>query len=58
MMLASNFFVTDFAIVQDHSDLLVYLRRPGSDANGGPPFAVDGHLQSQRWNSVDVMLQP
>ena len=57
MMLASNFFVTDFAIVQDHSDLLVYLRRPGSDANGGPPFAVDGHLQSQRWNSVDVMLQ-
>ena len=57
MMLASSFFNTDFAIVQDHSDLLVYLRRPGSDANGDPPFAVDGVLRSQRWNSVDVMLQ-
>ena len=57
MMLASNFFVTDFAIVQDHADLLVYLRRPGSDANGDPPFVVDGLLRSQRWNSVDVVLQ-
>ena len=57
MMLASNFWTTDFAIVQDHSDLLVYLRRPGSDANGNPPFVVDGLLQSQRWNSVDVILQ-
>ena len=57
MMLASNVFVTDFAIVQDHSDLLVYLRRPGSDPNGGPPFAVDRLLRSQRWNSVDVILQ-
>ena len=57
MMLASSFFVTDFAIVQDHSDLLVYLRRPGSDVNGDPPFAVDGFLQSRQWNSVDVVLQ-
>lgn len=57
MMLASNFWTTDFDIGQDHSDLLVYVRRPGSDANGGPPFAVDGLLQSQRWNSVDVIMQ-
>ena len=57
MMLANNFFNTDFAIVQDHSDLLVYLRRPGSDTNGDPPFAVDGLLRSQRWNSVDVVLR-
>jgi hypothetical protein len=57
MLLASNFWTSDFAIVQDHSDLLVYLRRPGSDANGGPPFAVDGVLRSQRWNSIDVIVQ-
>ena len=57
MMLAGNFFNTDFAIVQDHSDLLLYLRSPGSDANGDPPFAVDGLLRSQRWNSVDIKLQ-
>jgi hypothetical protein len=57
MMLASDFWHTDFAIGQNHSDLLVWLRRPGSDANGNPPFAVDGALQPWRWNSVDVMLQ-
>ena len=57
MMLASNLFTTDFAVVQDHSDLLVYLRRPGSDANGDLPFVVDGLLRSQRWNSVDLVLQ-
>ena len=57
MMLASNFFTTDFAIVQDHSDLLLYLRRPGLDANGDPPFAVDGLLRSQQWNRVDIVLQ-
>ncbi len=57
MMLASDFWHTDFAIEQDHSSLLVWLRRPGSTANGDPPFVVDGSLQPQRWNSVDVMLQ-
>jgi len=29
MMLASDFWHTDFAIAQDHSSLLVWLRRPG-----------------------------
>ena len=42
MMLASDFWTTDFAIGQDRSDLLVWLRRPGADANGDPPFAVRG----------------
>lgn len=58
MMLASDLWNTDFAIGQDHSDLLVWLRRPGSDANGDPPFAVKGVIRPQRWNSVDVLLQP
>ncbi len=57
MMLASDFWHTDFAIEQEHSNLLVWLRRPGSTANGDPPFGVDGVLKPQRWNSVDVMLQ-
>ena len=57
MMLASDYFDTDFAIGQTHSDLLVWLRRPGSDANGDPAFVIDGALQPHRWNSVDVMLQ-
>jgi hypothetical protein len=56
MMLASDFWHTDFAIGQNHSDLLVWLRRPGSDANGDPPLAVRGALQPRRWNNLDVVL--
>ena len=57
MMLASDYWNTDFSIGQDHSDLQVYLRRPGSDVNGGPPFTIAGVFQPQRWTSVNVMLQ-
>lgn len=57
MMLASDYWHTDFAIGQDHSDLMVWLRRPGSDANGDPPFVIDGVLQPQRWTSVAVILR-
>jgi hypothetical protein len=56
MMLASDYWNTDFCIGQDHSDLLVWLRRPGSDVNGGPPFTIEGVFQPQRWTSVNVML--
>jgi hypothetical protein len=56
MMLASDYRDTDFAIGQDHSDLMVWLRRPGSDANGDPPFVIRGVLQPQRWTSVDLIL--
>jgi len=57
MMLASDFWNTDFAIGQDHSDLLVWLHRPGSDGNGDPPFVVERAVQPRRWNRVDVMVQ-
>lgn len=57
MMLASDYWNTDFAIGQDHSDLFIWLRRPGSDANGNPPFAVDRILRPQQWNGVDVLLR-
>ena len=58
MMLASDDWDTDFAIGQDHSDLMVWLRRLGSDANGDPPFVIRGVLQPQRWTSVDLILVP
>ena len=56
MMLASNYWDTDFAIGQDHSDLMVWLRRPGSDLNGDPPFVIRGVLQPRRWTSVNLIL--
>jgi hypothetical protein len=57
MRLASDYWDTDFSIEQDHSDLLVWLRRPGSDVNGAPPFTIRAVFQPQRWTSVNVMLQ-
>jgi hypothetical protein len=56
MMLASNYWDTDFAIVQDHSSLLLWLRRPGSDIGGNPPFTVNGALPAYRWASVEVLV--
>jgi hypothetical protein len=57
MMLASDYWNTDFCIGQDHSDLVVWLRLPGSNVNRGPPFTIGGVFQPQRWTSVNVMLQ-
>lgn len=57
MMLASDFWNTDFAIGQDHSNLLVWLRRPGSDSNGDPPFVIGRAVQLRRWNHVGVVVQ-
>ena len=57
MMLASDFWHTDFAIGQDNSNLMVWLRRPGSDSNGDPPFVVAGVFQAQRWTRATVIFQ-
>jgi hypothetical protein len=57
IMLASDFWHTDFAVGQDRSDLLVWLRRPGSNANGDPAFVLPGVLRPQQWDNVAVELQ-
>lgn len=57
MMLASDFWHSDFAIGQDHADLLVWLRRPGSDANGDPAYTMGGVLAAPGWHSVELMLR-
>jgi hypothetical protein len=56
MMLAGNFWVSDFTIGQDGPGLLLWMRRPGTDANGDPPFYV-GPVRPRQWNVVDVALQ-
>ena len=56
MMLASNYWATDFAVVQDHSRLRVWLRRPGSGIGGNPQFTVNGAFQARRWASVGVLV--
>jgi hypothetical protein len=57
MMLASDFWHTDFAVGQDNSDLSVWLRRPGSDANGDPPFVIRGVIRPNQWINVVVTVQ-
>ena len=57
MMLARDFWHTDFAIGQDHSEVLVWLRRPGSDKNGNPALTVPGVIHAGQWNRVDVTVR-
>jgi hypothetical protein len=57
MMLARDYWHTDFAVGQLRSTLLVWLRRPGSDANGNPPLAVGGALRPRHWNRVELVLR-
>jgi hypothetical protein len=57
MMLASDFWHADFAIAQERSDLYVWLRRPGSAANGAPPFVVGAAIRAGQWISADVMVR-
>jgi len=35
----------------------VWLRRPGSNANGDPPFTIGGVFEPQRRTSVNMMLR-
>ena len=57
MMLGSDFWHVDFAIAQEHSDLSVWLRRPGSRINGAPPFVIGGVIRPGRWLTADVALR-
>ena len=57
MMLASDFWNTDFAIGQDRSDLLVWLRRPGSDGTATRPSSSARRSSRGAGTSVDLMLR-
>lgn len=56
MMLASDYWHTDFAVEQYRSDLSVWLRRLGSDVDGDPPFVVDGVFRPSTWTKVVVLV--
>lgn len=57
MVLGSDYWHTDFAIGQYHSDLEIWLLRPGTDTRGVPGFTVHAVLQPRQWTSVEVALQ-
>ena len=56
MMLARDFWHTSFAIGQDEKDLLLWVRRAGSTANGEPPFSVADVFRQNHWTKVKVEI--
>jgi VanZ family protein len=56
MLLARDYWHTSFAIGQDHTDLVLWVRRPGSTDNGNPPFAVPDVFRPKQWTSVRVQI--
>lgn len=57
MMLSSDTWHVDFAIVQDRSRLSVWVVHPGSRATGRPAFTFGHTLYPHQWFSVDVLLR-
>jgi hypothetical protein len=57
IMLATNYWQTDFAIGQNRSDLLVWLRRLGSDGDGGPAFVVSDVFHARRWTRLRLRVE-
>ena len=54
MMLARDFWHTSFAIGQDETSLVLWVRRTGSTANGDPPFTVPDAFRPNHWTRVKV----
>ncbi|HEX6445334.1 MAG TPA: hypothetical protein VF053_09625 [Streptosporangiales bacterium] len=57
MMLASDSWHTDFAIGQDGEDLLLWLRRTGTNTDGDPAFVVANAFPHGRWVDVRVTVR-
>ena len=52
MMLARDFWHTSFAIGQDETSLVLWVRRTGSTDNGDPPFTVPDAFRPNHWTRV------
>lgn len=57
MMLADDSWHTDFAIGQDGTDLLLWLRRTGTNTDGDPAFVVDGAFPRGEWADIRVAVR-
>jgi len=56
IMLASNYWQGDFGVGQVNAELLVWLRRPGSDQDGNPAFSVPGVFRPGQWSMITVSV--
>lgn len=55
---SAGFHARNLTVAQDGSDLVVRLRRPGSDANGEPAFVVPDVFRTGRWRDITVAIRP
>jgi hypothetical protein len=56
VLLGRDYWHTDFALGQDRGDLVVWLRRTGSDDNGDPGFVIPDVFQTRRWTTVQLRI--
>lgn len=57
VMLASDEWHTDFALGQQGTDLLLWLRRVGTNADGDPPFVVANTFAPGHWTDVRLTVR-
>lgn len=57
LALSESPFRANLVVAQRGPDLVVRVRRPGSDPGGGPPFVVPEALGARRWVSIAVALE-
>lgn len=57
MLLARDYWHSDFCLAQNGSSLLLWLRRGGSSVNGEPPIEVDDVFRRGRWTEVDLRIR-
>jgi VanZ family protein len=55
-MLARDYWHTSFAIEQDDTNLVLWLKRSGSTDNGDPPFTVADVFRRNHWSRVGVRI--
>ena len=48
--------LADLAVGQEDSDLLLFLRRPGSTPNGKPPYSVPDVFSDTVWHDVEIAV--
>lgn len=57
MLLARDYWHSDFCLAQNGSGLSVWLRRGGSTVNGEPPIDVNDVFRRGRWTEVEMKIR-
>ncbi len=56
LTISGGFDHSDLTVGQEDADLVVRVRRPGSDPKGAPPYLVPGVFADSTWRTIDVAV--